>query len=377
MDHTIAGVETSIAAFVGFTPTGPQNQPQRIASFVDYIRIFGPLTTLSEVGYSVEHFFENGGTAAYVVRTLTWATADLIGDPALSTGLFALAQVDIFNLLCLPDAARATAGDPGTLDATVDPTAIYSAALAFCEQRRAFLLVDPPPEVNNVPTASAWISTGLGVNGPNGAAFFPRLIAPDAAIGGAQREFAPSGIVAGIYATSDSERGVWKAPAGLQVPLKGVQALAHLLDDAGNSELNSLGLNCFRSFPGKPLLLWGARTLAGADAEASEWKFVSVRRTALFVAESISRGTQWITFEVNGEPLWAQVRLNVEAFLHQLFRQGAFQGLTPAQAFFVRCGPDTMTPEEVSAGIVNIEIGFAPLRPAEFLILRLQQTAQA
>ncbi len=302
-------------------------------------------------------------------------TGDLIGDQGMFTGIYALEKVDLFNLLCIPEATRAAPGNPSALDITVDPNAIYSAAIALCDSRRAFLLLDAPPNVNTVSGAVDWKTSGLTVSDANGAAFFPRLRLPDPLNNFQLRTFAPCGVVAGLYARIDGTRGVWKAPAGTEATLSGVQSLVYKMTDAENGVLNPLGLNCFRTFPVYGSVLWGARTLVGADADASQWKYVPVRRIALFLEESLYRGTQWVVFEPNDEPLWAAIRLNVGSFMQNLFRQGAFQGQTPADAYFVKCDSDTTTQADIDLGIVNILVGFAPLKPAEFVIIQIQQMA--
>jgi uncharacterized protein len=299
----------------------------------------------------------------------------LIGDQGLFTGIYALERVDIFNLLCIPEATRAAAGNPSLLDTTVDPNAIYSAAVALCDSRRAFLLVDCPPFVNTPSSAVDWISTGLTVSDANGAAFFPRLRLADSLNNFQLRTFAPCGVVAGLYARIDASRGVWKAPAGTEASLAGVQSLVYPLNDAENGTLNPLGLNCFRTFPVYKSVLWGSRTLLGADAFASQWKYVPVRRVALYLEESLYRGTKWVVFEPNDEPLWSAIRLNVGAFMHELFIKNYFQGQTPAQAYFVKCDSDTTTQTDIDNGVVNIVVGFAPLLPAEFVIIQIQQMA--
>jgi uncharacterized protein len=303
-------------------------------------------------------------------------TADLIGDQASFTGIYALQKVDIFNLLSIPDATRAIASDPFSLDPTIGPTgtnAIYSAAIALCDQRRAFLLVDPPPNVSTVSGAVDWISSGLGIVDPNGAAFFPRLRLADPLNKYQLRTFAPSGVVAGVYATIDGSRGVWKAPAGIEAVLNGVQNMVYKLNDLENGVLNPLGLNCFRTFPVYGPVLWGARTLRGADALADQWKYVPVRRVALFLESSLYQGTQWVVFEPNDEPLWSAIRLNVGSFMQNLFIQGYFQGQTPTQAYFVKCDSETTTQTDIDNGVVNIVVGFAPLVPAEFVVIQIQQ----
>jgi hypothetical protein len=147
------------------------------------------------------------------------------------------------------------------------------------------------------------------------------------------------------------------------------------LNDPENGAINQLGVNCLRNFPNTGPTVWGARTLKGADSLASEWKYLAVRRTALFLEESLYRGLQWVVFEPNDEPLWAQIRLNVGAFMQSLFRQGAFQGASPKDAYFVRCDGTTTTQTDINLGIVNILVGFAPLKPAEFVVIKLQQIA--
>jgi phage tail sheath protein FI len=183
--------------------------------------------------------------------------------------------------------------------------------------------------------------------------------------------------VAGVIARTDASRGVWKAPAGIDASLAGVADLDVNLTDDENGQLNPLGVNCLRSFPIVGRVVWGARTLRGADLLADEYKYVPVRRLALYIEESLFRGTQWVVFEPNDEPLWAQIRLNLGAFMQNLFRQGAFQGVSPREAYFVKCDRETTTPHDVNLGRVNILVGFAPLRPAEFVVLQIQQIAQA
>ena len=185
----------------------------------------------------------------------------------------------------------------------------------------------------------------------------------------------PCGIVAGVMARTDTQRGVWKAPAGVDASVNGVAALQVSLNDAENGMLNPLGINCLRFFPVSGRVVWGSRTLRGADQLADEYKYVPVRRLALFIEESLYRGTQWIVFEPNDEPLWAQIRLNVGAFMHGLFRQGAFQGQKPNDAYFVKCDKETTTQADINLGIVNILVGFAPLKPAEFVVIKIQQMA--
>jgi phage tail sheath protein FI len=294
------------------------------------------------------------------------------GDQQAKRGLFALEKADLFNLLCIPPATRG-----GNTDATV-----YQAAMQYCAARRAMLIVDPPGEWGASPATAARNASGglsaLGLSGTaarNAALYFPRVKQADPERDRQIDTFVPCGIIAGVMARTDTQRGVWKAPAGLDAALNGIQGLQVNLTDDENGLLNPLGINCLRAFPVNGRIVWGARTLRGADQLADEYKYIPVRRLALFIEESLYRGTQWVVFEPNDEPLWAQIRLNVGAFMQNLFRQGAFQGKTPREAYLVKCDKETTTQNDINLGIVNILVGFAPLKPAEFVIIKIQQLA--
>lgn len=300
------------------------------------------------------------------------AAADYQGSAADKTGIFALEKADLFNLLCIPPDTRG--GDT--------PPAVYQAAMQFCANHRAMLIVDSPAAWSaNKETAASNAVSGLGALGLSGTAarnaalYFPRVTEADPLREGQSSTFVPCGLIAGVMTRTDSQRGVWKAPAGLDAAINGIQGLNVNLTDAENGMLNPLGVNCLRSFPVNGRVVWGARTLRGADQLADEYKYVPVRRLALFIEESLYRGTQWVVFEPNDEPLWAQIRLNVGAFMQNLFRQGAFQGRTPREAYLVKCDRETTTQNDINLGIVNILVGFAPLKPAEFVIIKIQQLA--
>jgi phage tail sheath protein FI len=278
-------------------------------------------------------------------------------------GIFALEKADMFNILCIP---------PYSPTDDVDAADLAN-AFAYCKRRRAILLIDPPAATDTVAEAQTHM-TAL-TKEENAAFFFPRVLAPNALKENRIEAYAPCGAVAGVLARTDATRGVWKSAAGTDAQLVGVLGLAAKLTDNENGSLNPLGVNCLRDFPVFGRVVWGARTLKGADQLASEWKYLAVRRTALFIEESLYRGTQWVVFEPNDEPLWAQIRLNVGAFMQNLFRQGAFQGRTPREAYFVKCDKETTTQIDVNLGIVNILVGFAPLKPAEFVIIKIQQMA--
>lgn len=295
------------------------------------------------------------------------ATA-LIGNPALFTGMQALERVDLFNIMCIPRAVADGFADTQT-------RAVYNAALAFCERKRAFLLIDIPSDKNEVQEIKDWLDDHNEFRNKNSAVYFPRTQIPDPVNEFRLRSVAASGTLAGIYARTDSQRGVWKAPAGVEAVLDGVAQLDTKLTDAENGVLNPLAINCLRTFPVYGNIAWGARTLVGADQMGSEWKYVPIRRLALMLEESLFRGTKWVVFEPNDEPLWANIRLNVGAYMNSLFRQGAFQGATPKEAYFVKCDGETTNQDDRNQGIVNIQVGFAPLKPAEFVVISIQQIA--
>lgn len=289
------------------------------------------------------------------------------GDGKL--GVRALLKADLVNILVLPPVTPA-----GEL-----PAQVWADALAFARERRAFLIVDPPPTAT-LDTVAGWVTTDAGLSGTdarNAAIYFPRLREADPLRGGAVTDVAASGAIAGLYARTDATRGVWKAPAGIEAGLVGALGPSVSLTDPENGRLNPEAVNAIRSFPGAGTVSWGARTLRGSDRLADEYKYIPVRRLALFLEESLYRGTQWVVFEPNDEPLWAQIRLSVGAFLHDLFRRGAFQGASPREAYFVRCSSETTTQYDIDRGVVNIEVGFAPLKPAEFVLISIQQKSAA
>ncbi|MBS1144025.1 MAG: phage tail protein [Proteobacteria bacterium] len=283
-----------------------------------------------------------------------------IGSRANREGIYALEDADLFNLLVLP----------GITDAGV-----LADAAAYCQERRAFFIVDSPSTVSKVPDM---VTSASGTDLPksdHAAVYFPWTYVADPLKNGKPRLTPPGGTIAGLYARTDGNRGIWKAPAGTDANLAGVQSLAVPMTDGENGSLNPLGVNCLRTFPVYGAVCWGARTLRGADQMTSEYKYVPVRRLALYIEESLYRGTQWVVFEPNDEPLWAQIRLNIGAFMNGLFRQGAFQGSSPREAYLVKCDRETTTQDDINRGVVNILVGFAPLKPAEFVVISIQQLA--
>ena len=280
-------------------------------------------------------------------------------------GVYALEDAALFNMLVIPP--YTPKGDIGTQ--------VRDDAISYAEELRAIMILDPPSGW----TTPAQAMTDVGGAGfptsENAALYFPRIRQPDPLKNGELSTFAPSGAVAGVISRTDAKRGVWKAPAGLEATLSGVSELSVKVTDHDIEQLNPLGVNCLRADPKAGHLIFGARTRDGADQTTSEWKYLPVRRTALFLEESLDRGTRWVVFEPNSEPLWSKVRLNVGAFMNNLFRLGAFAGAKARDGYFVKCDSETTTQNDISAGVVNIVVGFAPLKPAEFVVIRIQQKA--
>lgn len=311
------------------------------------------------------------------------------GDPIsgkdLLKGLEAFKTVDLFNLMVIPPLPVVNDNNAVTGAAPLsdeEGLPVYTEAANICDGRRAMLLLDPKSTWDTVAVAKSDLESDtpafgeLRQNAKNCALFFPNLKMSDPSRDGRIVEFSPAAAVAGVFARTDVNRGVWKAPAGqTDGALAGVQSLSVKMTDGENGQLNPLGVNCLRSFPLIGNVIWGARTLDGADRLASEWKYIPVRRTALFIEESLLRGTKWAVFEPNDEPLWAQLRSAIRGFMQGLFRQGAFQGQTPDKAYFVKVDSETTTQDDIDRGIVNIHVGFAPLKPAEFVVIKLQQIA--
>lgn len=290
------------------------------------------------------------------------------GNAGLKTGLYAIDDMDLVNIIAMPDVPRL--GPSGALSA-------YAEAITYAESRRSMIIIDIPETVVSIDQMHTWLAGNESLRHPNSAVYYPRTFTPDPLNQNRQRSLAASGTIAGLWARTDTARGVWKAPAGTEARLRNVESLTYVMTDLENGTLNPLGVNCLRNFPIFSNICWGARTLEGADALASDWKYLPVRRTTLFLEESLYRGTKWVVFEPNDEPLWSQIRLNLGAFMQDLFRQGAFQGSTPGEAYFVKCDGETTTQSDIDNGIVNIEVGFAPLKPAEFVIIKIQQIARA
>lgn len=351
----IARASTSIAAFLGAARRGPTDKPVRISGFSGYEQAFGGLSGDSELGYAVRQFFMNGGADAWVLRL------EDAKSPTQRPSLQALQDAD-FDLLCLPAIAHG---------------GVLAEAASYCEERSAFLIVDAPARAADAASMAQAARSGTLPRSSHAAVYYPWIHLSDPLRNGAPRLAPPCGTIAGLYSRIDGSRGVWTAPAGTEASLVGVLSLACPVTDNDNGGLNPLGVNCLRAFPGRGLVCWGARTLRGADHLASEYKYVPVRRLALFLEKSLRAGIQWAAFEPNEEPLWAQIRLSAGAFMDTLFREGAFQGSSPRDAYFVKCDHETTTRDEIDQGVFNLLVGFAPLKPAEFIVIRIRQSAGA
>jgi Bacteriophage tail sheath protein len=287
--------------------------------------------------------------------------------PPADTGIYSLGSLLFprFNLLCLPGL-------------TSDDDAQVANAISYCKQERAFLIVDSPAAgFSAIPPSLG----SLPALGEHGAIYYPRLRVVEALAGGMTRtlNLPACGAVAGVMARIDATRGVWKAPAGREAGIVGVSALTESTDDKLSGQLNPKGINVLRAFPGAGIVVWGSRTLKGDDTAASEFKYIPVRRLTDYIASSLYLGTQFAVFEPNDPDLWAQLRLAVGAFMRGLFRQGAFQQSSKraeSDSFFVVCDETTNPQSEIDLGRVNVVVGFAPLKPAEFVVITITQISQ-
>lgn len=402
--RTILGVPTSITVFIGRMKSGPINKPVECLNCTDFEQIFSSDSSLSEMPGAVRLFFENGGRRCFVVGVAHISAAArsragtsdgtatvvnprtaivsddqgncqelIVSDSECSKPLLEdyceawtilSRKVDLYNLMVLPM-------DRDSTEAEV--RALWGPASIECQKRRAFLLMDPPQswrsKADALSGASSVSNLRVGLVKDYSAVFFPRLIIREK---GEKCYIGPSGAIAGMIARIDNTRGVWKAPAGTDANIRGVSGLEIMLSNMDIGDLNPRAVNVLRVFP-YGICNWGARTMEGDDDFGSEWKYIPMRRLALYIEESLYRGTQWVVFEPNDEPLWAQIRLNVGYFMYKLFRQGAFQGSSKKDAYFVKCDCETTPQNDIDKGVVNILVGFAPIKPAEFIVIKITQ----
>ena len=367
--RVIEPVSTSIAAMVGWAPQGDAERATLVESWLEYERTFGGLDRRSVLSYAVQHFFANGGQQAYIVRLTDPDNPASPLEPNSSTfetqllaktGSGAIRQLELvqrFNLLCVPGETT------GSVIATLQH---------FCQIRRAFLLVDSDRDASFDSLRHGPPADITGPDSINSALYFPWLEAPDPLQDGRLDWFPPSGFVAGLYARTDRAHGVWKAPAGVDATLSGATAPAILVNDLQAQLLNRRAVNYIRDAAGGPAV-WGARTLGGNGGSDSEWKYVPVRRLALFLEQSIYDGTRWAAFEPNDESTWAEIRSAVISFMEGMFRAGAFAGRTSREAYYVQCDGETTSQSDIDQGFLDIVVGFAPLKPAEFVSFEIRQ----
>jgi hypothetical protein len=350
---------------IGFITPG---QPADPANFVSTIVAVDPTT------------LPNPLTAGGPTPMPPWPPSDAVINPATDflnpityptnlPAIFAtdssLDKVPVFNLMYLP----------GIVD-----NGILSEAVSFCEQKEAFLIMDCRLKDGVSPTdpASSYVGDYIGVvpHSKNAALYFPYLKSEHPATGAAI-EIPPGGTVAGIFSRTDQNRGVWKAPAGLETTVINVTEVVDRgkMSDPRQGVLNGLGVNCLRQFPSIGTVVFGARTVVSPNPSQQDWKYVPVRRMALFLEQTLYNNLGWVVFEPNAEPLWTSIKTSIEAFMLSLFRQGALAGDTASQAFQVKCDNQTTTQTDIDNGVVNIVVAFAPLKPAEFVIIQITQLA--
>lgn len=353
---SILGAPTAVTAFIDHFSAGPANKPTSIESFLEFEQTFGGLNSASEASYQIKQFFNAGGNNAIILN--------LPSPPSASALESALASLNIpFNLLCIPTTANL---------ATADVHTVMLAAQKLCATRNAFYIADIPPSkvIANPSAMESWFAnSGLNAS-DHSAVYYPRLNIPDSLHQNALREIGYSGTVAGIYTRIDNTRGVWRAPAGAEANIPNATP-SFAITDATTGQLNSLAINPIRTFPNMGTVLWGARTATGSATNNSGYQYINVRRLAIYIEQSVQSGLQWVVFEPNSPPLWASIRLTINSFLTQLWKQGALQGTKPDQSFFVKCDATTITQTDLDNGRINIQIGFAPIKPAEFVIISI------
>jgi phage tail sheath protein FI len=338
----------------------------------EYIRIVPEDGTFSEVVYGSE---VNKKTADEEIKWETATHVDLTGgDDGNAAGptaddfyasLQELDRIDDASILVIPG----------------ETEVVVNKGIGYVENRKLgdmFYIIDPPKPVGDDPTkhidaVKQFVTDKITTKSSYAALYFPWVEIPDpySTLSGATRRAPPSGMIAGLYARTDNTRGVWKAPAGTEASLLGVVGLTAKVSDAEQDTLNPIGVNCIRQFPAAGIVVWGARTLA--TSSNPEYRYVPVRRTMNFLKVSLFRGTQWVVFEPNDERLWSAIKFNINGFMMSQFRAGAFQGGNPAEAYVVKCDAENNIQATIDQGQVHILVAFAPLKPAEFVIIHITQ----
>src|SRR5438270_368029 len=365
----IEGVGTACAAFVGLAPAGPTNQPVLVTNWSQYVETFGALEDGGRrnphlpggfLSHAVHGYFLNGGGRCYVTRV---APNDRSNVDERS-GMEGLQIAEDVTMVSCPDLMSAY------LAGAIDRDGVKTVQLAMinhCEQMGdRMALIDPLPDLSPQ-EVKTWRQSETNYDSKYASLYYPWITigGPD----GRPMAVPPSGHMAGIYARNDNERGVHKAPANEVV--RGALAAVAPITKGEQDTLNPIGVNCIRSFAGRGVRVWGARTLSSDPA----WRYVNVRRLFNFVEKSIEMGTQWVVFEPNNPDLWARIRRDVGAFLTGLWREGMLFGTTPSEAFFVKCDEELNPSDVRDRGQLFIDVGLAPVKPAEFVIFRLSQYA--
>jgi len=354
----IKGVTTSTAAFIGETEKGPVDRVFMVTSYSEFQKEYGNPLKARWLSYSVQQFFDNGGQRLYIARVTP--QKEIMPDETDYQKAFSLLDViQNVNIIAVPGM--------GSL-------AVVNFGADYCERRGdCFFIGDMDLSVDTPAKAEHFVG-GLHTTSSYAAVYFPWLRVKNMNRTSLAPQFTPpSGAVAGLYARTDDTHGVWKPPAGKQATIKGAIELTATVSDSEQELLNPLGVNVIRVLPSREIVVWGARTLA--TQTRAEFRYVSVRRTAIFLKQSIAKGIQWAAFEPNDANLWRQLRLSIKIFMYTQFREGVFAGETEDQAFFIKCDQETTTQADIDQGIVNIQVGFAPLKPAEFIILTFRQRA--
>ncbi|WP_457644548.1 phage tail sheath subtilisin-like domain-containing protein [Persephonella sp.] len=390
----IEGVSTSVAAFIGMTEKGDMNKPTLITSWAEFISKFGRYVQEKEdlsdqeeeekrnklnLSSSVYGFFQNGGKRCYIVRVSNTDATSIIGTdggPGNRTGIHSLKEIDEISIVAAPG---------------ITDKGVQKAIIQHCEEMKdRFAILDMPEDTTKAKAETYIEDNELGSKNGYAAIYYPWIkvfvelekekettgeggeTTKETSLKLEEMFVPPSGYIAGVYARTDSERGVHKAPANETIA--GVIELKVKITNADQDGLNKKNINCIRSFPGRGIRVWGARTIASN----SLWRYVNVRRLFLYIEESIEEGIQWVVFEPNDKNLWDRVSQSISAFLLSLWRDGALMGSTPEEAFFVKCDETTMTQDDINNGRLVCEVGIAPVRPAEFVIIKIAQlTASA
>jgi phage tail sheath protein FI len=375
----IEGVGTSIAAFVGLAPDGPINTPMRVSSWPQFTRLYtdpaqpdaGPYVSGGYLAHAVHGFFQNGGSTCWIVRVGKGQNGAGTGQSerkpvTLSDGVAALADIGSISIVCVPDIA---ASSEELADVSSDE--VVHALRVACEAvGNRVAILDAPPDLSPEDLLE-WRANVAGDESESVALYYPWLEVVDP-LSDQPILVPPSGHVAGVWARTASTWGVHRAPADAMV--LGVSSLSFEVGDEDQERLDRAGVNTIRAFSLRGIRVWGARTLSSDP----EWRYVNVRRTFIYLAESLEKGTQWAVFEPNDEELWSRLRSSISAFLTRAWSEGALCGASPEDAFYVKCDEETNPPEVVEAGQVVVEVGIAPLRPAEFVVFDIRQiTARA